>query len=71
VITNAIFTRLLEAIPLKSIWRIPLKGEEEHNIGVPGSTDFLLVMQKEERVHESSFTNVTKKTKQHEYGEEK
>lgn len=63
VITIAIFTRLFEAIPLISIWRIPVKGEEEHNIGVPSSTDFLLVMQKEERVHESSFTNVIKKTK--------
>jgi hypothetical protein len=41
------------------------------NIAVPGSTDFLLVMQKEERVHESSFTNVTKKTKQQESKEGK
>ena len=65
VITNTIFTRLLEAIPLKSIWRIPIKGEEEHNIGVPGSTDFLLVMQKEERVlykcHQKNKTNMGKR----------
>lgn len=65
VITIAIFTRLFEAIPLISIWRIPVKGEKEHNIGVPGSTDFLLVMHKEERVlykcHQKNKTNIGKR----------
>lgn len=68
VITIAIFTRLFEAIPLISIWRIPVKGEEEHNIGVPSSTDFLLVMQKEESTN--LLLQMSSK-KQNEYWEEK
>ncbi|HZI69945.1 MAG TPA: hypothetical protein VFD60_02180 [Nitrososphaeraceae archaeon] len=63
VITIAIFTRLLEAIPLKNIWRIPVKGQEEHNTSVPGSTDFLLLMEKRRKSARIFFYKCHQKNK--------